>query len=519
MKYLTLALSLAWSLNAQLQRPPAAPLKLAVPQAIRRIIPPPATSIPVRTAAFNNSTIKGEHVQLLNGDVFRGEFKGFNEKGELLWDHPAIEPEMRINPAQLAKLNLLGSSETGRKSHSGLVRLINGDKLIGEVHSLNKDKLILNTWYGSKITLNRNSVQTLTPGQTRADALYSGPTTNDLKNWKFNSTGTYKWTFKDDGFQSNGSSANVGRMFGEIPKSSKIEFDYQWSSGSPSIYVSVLTDNLASYSSGNCYNIRISSTSMYIYRYSKVDGRLSSSRLTPSSVVHRFNRALLKSHIAVCVNPSKKTIAILVDGRMAGAFRDNSGRPTDLLGKGIAFHSRSSIPSRISSISISKWDGALPNAVTNANTTTKDDYVMFNNEDSISGLLVGIDEGIMKFKTEFAELPIPLNTVSHIHLAKEHLRNPIISSKSIRAILVDDVRITGEIRSWEEDKVILKSPVFGEATFNPNAFKTIEFNLGKPRTTASSSIIRSRTPTSPGVPRIEILRNQIQREIRPIPKR
>ena len=517
MKYLTIAFLLTWSLNAQLQRPPAPP-RLAPAQAIRRIIPPPATLIPVKTVAFNNSTVKGEHVQLLNGDVFRGEFKGFNEKGELLWDHPAIEPEMRINPAQLAKLNL-GSSGIERKSHNGLVRLINGDKFIGEVHSLNKDKLVLNTWYGKKITLNRDSVQTLIPGQTRTDALYSGPTTNDLKDWKFSGTGTYKWTFKDGGFQSNGSSANVGRLFSEIPKSTKVEFDYQWSSGSPSIYVSVLTDNLASYSSGNCYSIRISSTSMYVYRYSKVDGRLSSSRLTPSSVVHRFNRALLKSHIAVCVNLSKKTIAILVDGRMAGSFRDNSGRPVDLLGKGIAFHSRSSIPSRISNISISKWDGALPNTSTNASTTTKDDYVMFNNEDTISGRLVGIEEGTMKFKTEFAELPIPLNTVSHIHLAKEHLRNPVISSKSVRAILIDDIRITGEIQSWEEDKVILKSPVFGEATFNPKAFKTIEFNLGKPRTTASTSIIKSRIPTSPNGPRIEILRNQIQREIRPIPKR
>lgn len=144
---------------------------------------------------------------------------------------------------------------------------------------------------------------------------------------------------------------------------------------------------------------------------------------------------------------------------------------------------------------------------------------MFNNEDTISGRLVGIEGGTMKFKTEFAELPIPLNTVSHIHLAKEHLRNPVISSKSVRATLIDDIRITGEIQSWEEDKVILKSPVFGEATFNPKAFKTIEFNLGKPRTTASTAIIKSRVQTSVNGPRIEILRNQIQREIRPIPKR
>ena len=498
------------SLDAQLIKP--APR----PQRAELLLRPPASVTPV-SDSFNSSTIKGVHLRLLNGDVFRGEFKGFNEKGELVWSHPAIEPELRVNPSQLAKLTLT-PSEAEKKNHNGLVRLINGDSLVGDVHSLDKDKLVLDTWYGNKITLERSSVQTLIPGQISTEALYTGPSSEDVKQWKHTNSGTYKWTFRNDGFQSNGTSANVGRLFPKIPKSAKIEFDYQWSSGSPSIYISVLTDNLASYTSGNCYSIRISSTSMYIYRYSKVDGRLSSSRLTPSTVTHRFNRARLKSHVAICVNPAKKTLAILVDGRMAGTFKDNSGRPTDLLGKGIAFHSRSSIPARISNITISKWDGALPNASTNANTTTKDDYVMFNNEDSISGSLVGITEGTMKFKTEFAELPIPLNTVSHIHMAKEKLRNPVISSKSIRATLVDDVRITGEIQSWENGSVKIKSPVFGEAAFNAKAFKTIEFNLGKPRSTASNSL--KTVPTRNRVPQIEILRQRVQEQkIRPIPKR
>jgi len=124
----------------------------------------------------------------------------------------------------------------------------------------------------------------------------------------------------------------------------------------------------------------------------------------------------------------------------------------------------------------------------------------------------------MKFKTEFAELPIPLNTVSHIHMAKEKLRNPVISSKSIRATLVDEIRITGEIQSWEKGSVKIKSPVFGEATFNAKAFKTIEFNLGKPRSTASNSL--KTVPTRNARPQVEILRQRILKQnIKPVPKR
>ena len=147
---------------------------------------------------------------------------------------------------------------------------------------------------------------------------------------------------------------------------------------------------------------------------------------------------------------------------------------------------------------------------------------MFTNEDTISGNLIGIEKGVMKFKTEFAELPIPLNTVNYIHMAKENLRNPIISSKSVRATLIDDIRITGEIKSWEKGKVKLSSPVFGEAIFNASAFKTIEFNLGKPRATASSlssTPARSGTINAQKIPAIEILRQRIQQEVRPIKKR
>jgi len=513
MKPIITAFSFACALGLDAQFKPA-----PAPPHAGLLLRAPASVTPV-SDSFNSSTVKGVHLRLLNGDVFRGDFKGFNENGELVWSHPAIEPELRVNPSQLAKLTLT-PAEAEKRDHNGLVRLINGDKLVGDVRSLDEDKLVLDTWYGNKIILKRSSVQTLIPGQIRTESLYTGPSSEDVKQWKHTNSGTYKWTFRNDGFQSNGSSANVGRLFPKIPESAKIEFDYQWSSGSPSIYVSVLTDNLASYTSGNCYSIRISSTSMYIYRYSKVDGRLSSSRLTPSTVAHRLNRARLKSHIAICINPAKKSLAVLVDGRMVGTFKDNSGRPADLLGKGIAFHSRSSIPARVSNITISKWDGALPNASTNANTTTKDDYVMFNNEDSISGSLIGIIEGNMKFKTEFAELPIPLNTVSHIHMAKEKLRNPVISSKSVRATLIDEIRITGEIQSWEKGSVKIKSPVFGEATFKASAFKTIEFNLGKPRSTASSALKTVPTRNRMPDPNIEILRQRVQEQkIRPIPKR
>ena len=50
---------------------------------------------------------------------------------------------------------------------------------------------------------------------------------------------------------------------------------------------------------------------------------------------------------------------------------------------------------------------------------------------------------------------------------------------------MDDIKVTGTIKEWKDGEVTLASPVFGEATFKADAFKIIEFNLGKPRNSAS----------------------------------
>ena len=110
--------------------------------------------VPTRPVNFGGPSIKGEHVKLINGDVFRGEFTGFNKEGQMLWSHPAIQPTLHIDPLQLATLTL-GSQNVERKDHIGNIQLINGDKLSGDFVSLSEDKLVLNTWYAGKLTLNR----------------------------------------------------------------------------------------------------------------------------------------------------------------------------------------------------------------------------------------------------------------------------------------------------------------------------------------------------------------------------
>ena len=112
-----------------------------------RIVPPPGLvpAPPRPTPVFNSPKVDGEHVRLLDGSIFKGAFKGFNENGELLWEHPGVSP-IAIQPSALAKLTLK-SDTVAAKSHTGVARLINGDRLTGDLKHLDDKGLVINTWY------------------------------------------------------------------------------------------------------------------------------------------------------------------------------------------------------------------------------------------------------------------------------------------------------------------------------------------------------------------------------------
>ena len=164
-------------------------------------------------------------------------------------------------------------------------------------------------------------------------------------------------------------------------------------------------------------------------------------------------------------------------------------------GKGLLFSSRSANPIRISQIRVREWNGNLPGQNKVSAGDGKEDFVMFNNEDSITGSLVGIKEGQMRFKTSFAELPIPLENVDIIHLSKEGIQSMPIPPGSMRATLKGGKgRLTFKIEQWNDGKITVISTTFGRTIIDAVALRSVEFNLGKSRTAAVMQ--PSRTTTS-----------------------
>ena len=243
-----------------------------------------------------------------------------------------------------------------------------------------------------------------------------------------------------------------------------------------------MSDNLTSYSGGNCYSIRITGSSVYMYRYGKVNGGIRSQRLSPSSRSHSFGSGPKKARIALCHNPKERKVAIIIDGKLVGEFKDNMAGAAPL-SNGLNFSSRTSNPMRISRLTINSWSGNLPgkNGVAAA-AGAKEDFVMFANNDVMTGNLQSIGKDMMSFKSDgFGEVNVPLEKVSTIYFARDTVVTPPTPANSVRATLAGSNRITGIIKTWKGNQVTLTSPVFGEATFDASIFRRVEFNLGKPR--------------------------------------
>ena len=107
--------------------------------------------------------------------------------------------------------------------------------------------------------------------------------------------------------------------------------------------------------------------------------------------------------------------------------------------------------------------------------------------------MISIAEGKMTFETPFAKLPIPLENITRVNLAKSTTEP--LPARTIRAVMRNGQGgISGELVRWEGGRISLKSPYFGEASFVDSIFQSIEYD-SKPLETS-----RLRPPTTQSNP-------------------
>ena len=263
----------------------------------------------------------------------------------------------------------------------------------------------------------------------------------------------------------------LGRKDLELPDRCALEFDFQYV-GYFNLGINIFADQIKNEYSGNSYSLRLDQNNAYLYRIQ--NGSTSNLGNAQSQLTGKT-----ECRVTLLVDKPAKTLALLINDRLVNKGEDGRGAFAGK-GNGVLFTSRNNSAMRISRIRIREWDGSLPNGDKEVMGNGKEDYVRFSNGDGFSGKILRMEDGKLVFKTNFGEVPVPMNTVE-----KMAVINPAQEAGSAPAAVSTDLVGNGnlmlEFFGWEQGAVKVRHQYLGEISVDPAVFKSLKFNLDQPR--------------------------------------
>ena len=407
-------------------------------------------------------------LELVNGDSLHGTLIAVNPSGYgLRWKHVSADSPIDFSLEAVAKVKLAERQVPVDRPQYSRVRLTNSDELNGNLISLNDTDLSLNTWYAGSMIIKRPMLKMLESNLSSSPFIYKGP--EDIDSWTIRNASTSSWKYKKGALYSSSSYA-IGREIDDMPDMANIKFDVAWQQGYPSFYFSFFTDNLTSYS-GNCHALRVSSTSVYLYRCTSNRG---SNNLDGNANVQSLS-TVKKATFNILADRKKRKFTLIVNGALIKQWTDAGASPG--LGKGIVFDPESNNAMKVSNITITKWDGSLPKAGSEEAVVSKEDTILFINEDKVSGSLKAITNGVAKLATSYATLDIPLVRTSRIDMSSETAEQARRNATDIRAHFAASGVVTMGLVRIEDNQVEGSSENFGMTKMPLSAFDVLEFNI------------------------------------------
>lgn len=448
------------------------PLLFATPAWARIVVddsapepPPEKPGIHVPNPKTGNDTGNAQAqdtLSFLNKDQLHGILLGVGDSG-VSWQSPAAHDPIAFKTQLISEIKLDSHKVDNSSKSAQRIGLTNGDELPGNIVSLDDKTLVLDTWYAGRLSIPRAMLRSIIPLSDANSSLYEGPTS--LDGWTVGHMGGGRsWIFRDGAFVGS-NYGTLGRDV-KLPAMSDIEFDMILR-GNSSFNIGIYSDIANNF--GNCYMLQLSNGYTELQRYSRMGG---SNDLGSTQLQNVMRRE--KSHIELRTNKDKKSIWLIVDGKMVKEWTD----PADFNGGGscVVFSCQPGTFVKISNIKISKWDGKFDDSSTAAAKTT-DDTVQLANEDKVTGHLEAIQDGKAKFASSYAELNIPLERVGQISLSNANSDQAKPSPGDVRASFPEGGEVTMQLSSWDSKGCVGTSSNFGKATFSPDAFARILFNL------------------------------------------
>lgn len=400
-------------------------------------------------------------IKFSNKDILHGKMLSMEPQKGILWKSDDVLQNILFAPRNVRKIEFGGNISHNRKSNA-TVLLTNDDVLGGKLVSMNEKALILDTQYGGKITIDSHMVRGIFPGENNPSLLYSGP--NDMDEWVLpENRRDGKISINNSTLSMSGYCA-IGRDM-KLTAMSKIEFSFEIA-GNCQMQLLFYGDEAVS-SPQNCYALYLSSGYIYLQSYGK-HGR--SGNL--GNVKCRDLQSG-KGQITLLLDKKNKTITLLLNDAMIKQWVD-----TQESGDGtfVSFVNQSQGTMKIRDIEISRWNGKVPGSK-NRQEDGKKDIIVFVNADQVTGILESITNNEAVFKTEYAELKIPLKRIKQIRTGTEKQHKARRNAGDVRFQFANGDKLTLDLAKIVDGRITGKSENFGAVEFSLNAFKTIELNI------------------------------------------
>ncbi|BCU75530.1 hypothetical protein [Luteolibacter sp. LG18] len=435
-------------------------------------------------AASNGTILLSNHDQLGGG-------LSSISKERIIWESPLLERPASFMMGKVQELNLPAATPESTANYEAVVALTNGDTLRGQLASVTDKTIELDTWYAGRLTLNRPMVETVHI-EDRPKLLFRGP--DSIDGWTIDENSQRQkdkpapWFFESGALQSR-SQGGISRDV-KLPDLCRIGFTLEWHSALRLKFV-FASDAPGTVNPRHCYEL------MMQRRYASLRKKSESGSIVlgpQTQNIPEFSENE-KARVELCVDRKKGVFNLIVEGRSVVVWNDPDARDVPT-GGNIHFVTEDGSSIRISRIEISAWDGVIDqmpetedlNAAEQQENEAKEakskevesGRMMLRNGDSLAGDVLSIKDGLMKVKTRFSEIDLPVSRLKTISLKPVDPESPKIRDGDIRAWFPDGSRVVFRLDSSTADTLTGYSQNFGTATFKTSAFNRIEFNLYDP---------------------------------------
>ncbi|MDA7897379.1 hypothetical protein N9B01_03610, partial [Akkermansiaceae bacterium] len=108
-----------------------------------------------------------------NGDVMHGIFGGIQDG--LLWERKDIDRPIKFSIPAIRQVVFKGSSGVVMEKETSFITLVSGDRIPGEIVSLDENSLVIKSSIVGDVTIPREHIKSLSPNPFDGELFYSGP--------------------------------------------------------------------------------------------------------------------------------------------------------------------------------------------------------------------------------------------------------------------------------------------------------------------------------------------------------